>query len=96
MIDITKLKSKIINSVVEGIVEGHEGLDERQVHNGLYNLGLIEYDDMDTAIEVFEHLESAIVEELDHNYFQCESCSWWFEHGEAGDEEGNCENCVDS
>lgn len=96
MIDIMKLKNKIIEEAKDCLVSSHEDLSEEQVHSALYNLDLIDYEDYDTSEEVFKHLEAEIAEDVDQSHFRCETCSWWFEHHEAGDEEGNCENCVDS
>lgn len=46
-----------------------------------------------------EEMEEDLTEQdhdaIDNRIFRCETCSWWCEVGEEGDEKGNCNDCVE-
>ena len=84
----------IVTASIDSLVSGNDQLDEQCLHSGLLQLGLIKYEDTDTAYELFGQFEHLLAEEVDNSHFRCETCSWWFEHHEASeDEEGSCEGC---
>ena len=95
MIISKELKRKLIQLAVELNVGGNEDVSHLWLLSALYQMDPTEYQDKEVlAEELFPEYEDAINEEVSNGHFRCESCSWWFEHHEAGDEEGNCIDCV--
>ena len=39
------------------------------------------------------NLSSENHEQIDNEIFLCETCGWWCEMSESGDEDGNCTDC---